>query len=363
MDIQPQATPVIFIPGFLGSEIVCGGERGVDARWPPIHLERVALAADGRSEAACQGVAGPTGKEVDRFIGADVYGHATTWLRGLKARRSDTDGWHVLGWDWRKAPEESLRRLDDQITTLLDRPLARRQGVRARRRGDALLRLPAPAALPRRARQGEARGEGRHDRRALVGRPKPMFPIAFGIETPEFSALDLFIENDNLRTFMVNSSGGYSLMPSDNYGQWLRYDGEPQDQGGVSRFPRLGRRQHRAVRAGPRAAPADRRLHERRRRDRHAQRHGPGLPTVTKVNVAPSLDGEASVGLVFGQGDGTVPVRSSAQGDEGTATASADRIHQQYRCGIPHMRQTADDITQRAYADFLLDGAIRAAPP
>lgn len=358
MDIQPQATPVIFIPGFLGSEIVCGGEQVWMPDGPPIHLERVALAADGRSEAACQGVAGPTGKEVDRFIGADVYGHATTWLRGLKARRGETDGWHVLGWDWRKSPEESLRRLDDQITTLLDRPLARRQGVRrvavaTHSYGSLLLRryLAEP-------------GKARRVARAVTigapwwGAPKPMFPIAFGIETPEFSALDLFIANDDLRSFMVNSSGGYSLMPSDNYGQWLRYDGEPQDQGGVSRF--LG-----SVGGNTALFGQARALHQRI--DGFTNGSGTidmrnvtglGLPTVTKVNVAPSLDGEASVGLVFGQGDGTVPVRSSAQGDEGTRNGLGDRIHQQYRCGIPHMRQTADDITQRAYADFLLDGAI-----
>lgn len=358
MDVQPQATPVIFIPGFLGSEIVCGGEQVWMPDGPPIHLERVALAADGKSEAACQGVAGPTGKEVDTFLGADVYGHATTWLRALKAGRKDTDGWHVLGWDWRKAPSESLDRLDDEITTLLQRPLAKKQGVRrvavaTHSYGSLLLRRYLADA-----------GHARRVARAVTigapwwGAPKPMFPIAFGIETPEFSALDLFIKNDNLRTFMVNSAGGYSLMPGDNYGQWLRYDGEPQDQGGVSRF--LG-----SVGGNTALFAQARSLHQQIDGFTNAggtidMRNvtGLGLPTVTKVNVAPSFEGEASVGLVFGQGDGTVPVRSSAQGDEGTRNGLGDRIHQQYRCGIPHMRQTADEFTQRAYGDFLLDGAI-----
>lgn len=358
MDIQPQATPVIFIPGFLGSEIVCGGESVWMPAGPPIHLERVALAADGRTEAACKGVAGPTGKEVRSFSGADVYGHATDWLRALKSRRPDTDGWHVLGWDWRKAPSESLDRLDDQITTLLGRPLARRQGVRhvavvTHSYGSLLLRryLADPAGARRVARAVTIGAP-------WWGAPKPMFPIAFGIETPEFSVLDLFIENNDLRSFMVNSSGGYSLMPSDQYGQWLRYEGEPQDQGGVSRF--LG-----SVGGNTALFAQARALHQQIDGFTNAggtidMRNvtGLGLPTVTKVNVAPSLDGEATVGLVFGQGDGTVPVRSSAQGDEGTRNGLGDRIHQQYRCGVPHMRQTADDITQRAYADFLLDGAI-----
>lgn len=358
MDIQPQATPVLFIPGFLGSEIVCGGEKVWMPDGPPIHLERVALAADGKSEAACQGIAGPTGKEIDRFLGADVYGHATTWLRGLKAGRADTDGWHVLGWDWRKAPSESLRRLDDQITTLLDRPLAKRQGVRR-----VAIATHSYGSLLLRRYLADAGGAKRVARAVTIGAPwwgapKPVFPVAFGIETPEFSALDLFIENDNLRTFMVNSAGGYTLMPSDNYGQWLRYDGEPQDQGGVSRF--LG-----SVGGNTTLFAQARALHQQIDGFTNAggsidMRNvtGIGLPTVTKVNVAPSLEGEASVGLVFGQGDGTVPVRSSAQGDEGTRNGLGDRIHQQYRCGIPHMRQTADEITQRAYAAFLLDGAI-----
>lgn len=358
MDIQPQATPVIFIPGFLGSEIVCGGEQVWMPAAPPIHLERVALAADGKSEAACQGVAGPTGKEVDTFLGADVYGHATTWLRALKASRPDTDGWHVLGWDWRKAPGESLDRLDDEITTLLQRPLAKKQGVRR-----VAIATHSYGSLLLRRYLADA-GHARRVARAVTigapwwGAPKPMFPIAFGIETPEFSALDLFIKNDNLRTFMVNSAGGYTLLPSDNYGQWLRYDGEPQDQGGVSRF--LG-----SVGGNTALFAQARSLHQQIDGFTNAggsidMRNvtGLGLPTVTKVNVAPSFDGEASVGLVFGQGDGTVPVRSSAQGDEGTRNGLGDRIHQQYRCGVPHMRQTADEFTQRAYADFLLDGAI-----
>ncbi len=361
-DIQSQDVPVIFAPGFLGSEIVCGGEKVWMPAIPPIHLERIAMAADGKTEAACP-AASPTGKEVDSFLGADVYGHATDWLKDIKTRAGDPDGWYVMGWDWRKSPEESFKRVDEQIDRLVKQDLPRRQGVSraafaTHSYGSLLMRayIEDPARAKKVARMVTVGAP-------WWGAPKPVFPIAFGIEGPDFSALDLFIKNENLRTFIINSGGAYHLAPSDEYGQWLTYDAVRQDQGGVRRF--LG-----STGGNEALFAAARATHQKidgfkdyAGKIDFRSVTGIGLPTVEKVSIAPSFDGQAAIGLFFGQGDGTVPVRSATQGDMGTTNPLGDDVHIQYRCGVPHMRQTADGFTQRAYADFLTSGAIPRRMP
>ncbi len=368
-DIQSQDLPVIFAPGFLGSEIVCGGEKVWMPGVPPIHLEKIALAADGKSEAACPAAGGgpgamPTGKEVDKFLGADVYGHATDWLRELKKKsKGHETGYYNMGWDWRKSPQENLTRVDEQITRLLAEDMPRKQGASR----VAVATHSYGSLLMRTYMDDEARAK-RVARIVTVGAPwwgapKPVFPIAFGIEGPDFSALDLFIKNENLRKFIINSGGAYHLAPSDNYGPWLTYDGVKQDQGGVSRFlGSTGGNEALFAQARATHGKIDGFKDWNGKVDFRSVT-GIGLPTVEKVSVAPSFDGETSIGLFFGQGDGTVPVRSATQGDMGTLSPLGDPVHIQYRCGVPHMRQTADEFTQRAYADFLLTGAIPRRMP
>lgn len=362
IDIQSQDLPIIFAPGFLGSEIVCGGEKVWMPSIPPIRLDKIAMAADGKSEAACPGAA-PTGKEVDSFLGADVYGHATDWFKAIKAKAGDPDGWYTMGWDWRKSPQESVQRVDEQITRLLKQDLPRRQGAKraafaTHSYGSLLVRtyLDDPVKAKRVARVVTVGAP-------WWGAPKPVFPIAFGIESPDFSALDLMISNTDLKTFITNAGGAYHLAPSDSYGQWLRFDGERQDQGGVSRF--LG-----SVGGNEALFAAARTTHQKidgfkdyGGKIDFRSVTGIGLPTVEKVSVVPQGDGDATIGLFFGQGDGTVPGFSATQGEVGTNAPLGDPVHIQYRCGVPHMRQTADEFTQRAYSDFLVSGAIPRKMP
>lgn len=359
-DIQSQDLPIIFAPGFLGSEIVCGGEKVWMPTLPPIHLEKIALAADGKSEAACPSSnAGPTGKEVHSFLGADVYGHATDWMREIKKKsKGHETGFYNMGWDWRKSPQENLQRVDEQITRLLGEDLPRKQGasrvaVATHSYGSLLMRtyMEDPAKAKRVARIVTIGAP-------WWGAPKPVFPIAFGIEAPDFSALDLMIKNTNLRAFIQNSGGAYHLAPSDSYGQWLRVDGVPQNQSGVSTF--LG-----SVGGNEALFAAARATHQKidgfkdyGGKVDFRSVTGIGLPTVEKVSIVPEGDGDATIGLFFGQGDGTVPGFSATQGEVGTDRPLGDPVHIQYRCGVPHMRQTADAFTQNAYADFLLTGAI-----
>lgn len=362
-DIQSQDLPIIFAPGFLGSEIVCGGEKVWMPEIPPIHLEKIALGPDGKTEAACPPGNGPgavpTGKPVDAFLGADVYGHATDWLREIKRHsKGHETGFYNMGWDWRKSPQENLQRVDEQITRLLGEDLPRKQGasrvaVATHSYGSLLMRtyFDDPARAKRIARIVTVGAP-------WWGAPKPVFPIAFGIEAPDFSALDLIIKNTNLRAFIQNSGGAYHLAPSDSYGRWLRYEGESQDQGGVSRFlGSVGGNQALFAQARATHQKIDGFKDYGGKIDFRSVT-GIGLPTVEQVSIVPEGDGDATIGLFFGQGDGTVPAFSATQGEVGTSRPLGDPVHIQYRCGVPHMRQTADGFTQRAYADFLLTGAI-----
>ena len=66
-DVQPQKLPVIFIPGFLGSRIDCGGQT----LWPDLpfpDLLNMRLTDDGLGNSDC-GLAQPTGDLVERVLG------------------------------------------------------------------------------------------------------------------------------------------------------------------------------------------------------------------------------------------------------------------------------------------------------
>lgn len=354
VDIQSQDLPVIYAPGFLGSEITCGGDKVWMPLLPPINVLPMRLAANGRDEAACPG-AGPTGRPVDSFVGADVYGHADEWLERIDPK----GGFATFGWDWRKAPQDSLTRLDERISQLLDNDLPKRQGatrvtLAGHSYGGLLIRtyLDTPAYAKRVARVLTVGSP-------WWGAPKPVMPLAFGVESPGFSALDLFIDNEDMRTFMQTIPGAYHLLPSDSYGPWLTRDGAKQGQEGVDALLwQVG---------ASRAHFATARQHHRENIDGFYDDGGKidvravvgiGLMTVqgVKMTTDPENANLADVTLEYGHGDITVPIRSATQGPMGTQTPMGDPIHIQQQCRVEHMDQTKDEVLQHAYDAFLVDG-------
>ena len=84
--------PVVFVPGFLGSEITCDGGEDGDEMWPALPFppfERYELQPDGLSGATgagrCPG-AGPTAI-LESALGTPVYSGMASWLRGMGERR------------------------------------------------------------------------------------------------------------------------------------------------------------------------------------------------------------------------------------------------------------------------------------
>lgn len=354
IDIQSQDLPVIYAPGFLGSEISCGADKVWMPSAPPIRLAPIALAPDGQTEGACP-TAGPTGKAVEKFLSSDVYGHAEKWLQALDPK----GGWSVFGWDWRKAPQDSLQRLDARITTLLEHDLPRQQGatrvtLAGHSYGGLLIRtyLDTPAYAERVARVLTVGSP-------YWGAPKPVMPLAFGIESAGFSPLDLFIGNEEMRAFMQTIPGAYHLLPSDAFGPWFSRGGAMQDQDGVSAFLwQVGASREKFATA---------RQHHRENIDGFFDDDGRidvravvgvGLMTVQGIDVTadPEHALEADVKLTYGEGDITVPARSATQGPIGTQHPMGDPIHIQQQCRVEHMDQTKDAALQQAYGAFLVDG-------
>jgi pimeloyl-ACP methyl ester carboxylesterase len=350
-DIQSQDLPIILIPGFLGSEIQCDGEMVWMPTLPPITMRPMALSADGRTNQTCVS-AGTTGKPVGSFMLSDVYEHLDEWLEKL----DPPAGGATFGWDWRRAPQESLDELEEKIDELLDKSeLAKAQGAErvtlaGHSYGGVLMRLFI---------NDEARSR-KVARMLNVGVPmwgsiKPFFPLVFGIEGTGASALDMFVENEDLKDTMRNFPGAYHLLAGDNFGQWLTVDGQMHDQTGVKGYMQSqgangmlfedARKTH--------AEGIDGWLDYEGRIDVRAV-VGVGLLTTHKVDVV-SGEGEADVTIELGDGDITVPAFSARQRHTG-GQMLGDPIHVQDRCDVEHMDQTKDPVVQQAYTQFLLFG-------
>jgi pimeloyl-ACP methyl ester carboxylesterase len=352
-DIQSQDLPIILIPGFLGSEIECDGEDVWMPTLPPISMRAMALSADGRTNQTCLS-AGTTGKPVGKFLLSDVYDHLDKWLEKL----DPPAGGATFGWDWRRAPAESLDKLEAKIDELLDASeLAKAQGAKrvtlaGHSYGGVLMRLFI---------DDEARSR-KVARMLNVGVPmwgsiKPFFPLVFGIEGIGASALDAFVENEDLKDTMRNFPGAYHLLAGDNFGQWLTVDGQMHDQTGVKGYLQSvggngvlfedARKTH--------ADHIDGWLDYDGRIDVRTV-VGVGLLTTHKVDVVtdPS-EGDADVEVRLGDGDITVPAFSARQRMPG-GQMMGDPIHIQERCDIQHMDQTKDTVVQHAYTQFLLFG-------
>ena len=353
-DVQSQDLPVIYVPGFLGSEILCDGSNVWMPLAPPLTMSPMSLTSDGKGNASCPG-AGPSGKPVDEFLGADVYGHADEWLKAM----NPDGGWRTYGWDWRKAPQESLAEFDALIDEMLEKELLVRQGTRR----VSLVGHSYGGLLMRAYIDDEARAR-KVGRMLTVGSPyhgsaKPIFGSVFGVELPSMGALDLMIDNADMKAFMANLAGAYHLFPSDNYGGWLTVNQTPLGQDGVANFvQQMGGNQNLLTQAFQTHRDMLDGFYDRRGRIDYRAVTGIGLMTVGRVNLLddPLEEGAWIAGVHYEDGDGTVPGRSATQGPIGTDDPLGDDVHIQNRCGIGHMDQTKDKVVQGAYAQFLLSG-------
>ncbi|HWH95179.1 MAG TPA: hypothetical protein VNT03_15065, partial [Baekduia sp.] len=361
-DIQPQRLPIINIPGFGGSEIRCGDER----LWGPTpllmtgKLQNMELTADGKGNAGCP-TAGPTDDPDDptgfvmTVLGEDIYEGQAKFITDIAP---GARGWR-FSWDWRKSPAESLGRLDALVKKALDHDFAKDQGLSrvvmyGHSYGGLLMR------------EYMDKHPGKVARVLTLGTPfwgatKPLNFATFGLENPlsGVADLDTLLPNAAAKAFAKNLAGLYWLVPSDNYGPWLKVGAAVQDQAGV--------RSYFAGTAGGNGALVDEALAWHRKYDGFWTNNGKtemravvgtGLPTIEAIDVSDhvSPDGELQVSLHLGQGDVTVPIRSASQGPLGTHDPLGDDVHVQAVCGVGHMKLGASDKVNSPYTQYLLQG-------
>ena len=348
-DVQAQDLPIVFLPGFLGSEIACGDEL----LWPPgafpptngSHLQQMRL--DG---AGCAG-AHPTGEALGRVLFKDIYAGVQSWLDD-HAPGGDEPANAVYGWDWRKSPDASILGLDAAIDQALAEDLPQRQGA-----DRVVLLAHSYGGLLARWYMDDP---GHADRVARVltagtpwwGSPKVALPLAFGIESPLSElGMDFVLPNDDLQALARTIPGLYELFPSDHFGPWLSIGGRFQDQDGVAATVA-------ALGANPALFPAARSHHQEvydgffsngGRTDVQAV-VGSGLPTFGAVDL-----GTTATSISWTNGDGTVPLRSAMQGTDPDHPLG-DRVHVQEVCGIGHVGLPNADRVLEPYREFLLSG-------
>ncbi len=353
-DWQPLPNPIIFLHGFLGSKIACGANE----LWP--HMSAIdrprfpdmRLAADGVSNlpGTCGAqVGGIVGEVVIGPIAEDIYKSTADFLNRVAPGRN-----YLFTWDWRTSPAESLARLDSFVDNVRTQHANAKVVLMAHSMGGLLTRWYID-------------DQTRADKvaRALTigtpywGSPKSLFPLAAGLETPQFSAMDAFFDNGELQDFARNLLGLYFLYPSANYGPWLTVASHgPGTLDGAGLLDYVGNElagnpvlldqaldAHTTTLDGFKTNGVDYRVVV-----------GTGMNTISGVTIL-DLVVPDYVQLSYASGDQTVAARSGVQGTPGTTDPLGEDVPIYYACGVSHVPLPGNPDIDDAIEDFLLSGA------
>ena len=265
----------------------------------------------------------------------------------------------MFGWDWRKAPEMPPAATLDKLDKAVDDALARPGKWKDQGAGRVVLWGHSYGGLLIRAYL-----EKHPEKVARVltvgtpfrGAPKALFPLAFGIESPEIGAMDFLFRNSSLKTLAVDLGGLYQLYPSRRYpAGWLSVDGAPADLasfvaelGGNTTQLTLAQLDHTSI------------------YDRFDDNHGKidvkavvgtGVPTFGTLAFTRLPDREGKVKVTYVNGDGTVPGVSGTQGPTGgSPDPPSAQIHIQNTCGVEHVALANDRKMIEAYDAWLESG-------
>src|SRR5215204_660594 len=349
--------PVILVPALMGSKLSCGENE----LWPDIpspELGSLRLQVDGVTDFTCVPQVSGLLEEIAIDTGLfdvvvkDFYKSGLASLSMGTATKSRV---YVYPYDWRKSPEYATEGLDQMVDRALSETGNDQVAILAHSMGGLVTRRYIDD--PSRAQKVE---------RVVTlgtpywGAPKAWGMLAHGQTSPTFSALDLIIDNDEGRLFARNSSGLYSMFPSDSYLSatrgWLTYTnrngGNPldvqgtlnaiatlDDPGGNWQLAQNARSLHgnyldsfaTKIDANGRVNGVDYRVLV-----------GTGFLTPTRVteNPEPWLD---ETTWAFGNGDATVPLVSAMADAEG-------RVPISYTCGVVH-----DELAQAKVVDKLVE--------
>lgn len=363
-DGQPLTScPIIFVPGFLGSRIVCEGPTGATQElWPNIPGEpgwgAMLLQPDGETNVGNRGpctrsahaAAGKDGL-VATVAGQSIYQTTMAFLDlQVGARR-----WWAFPYDWRKSPVLAVPALDALVDDVLEETHASRVVLYGHSMGGLVLReyVSSAARADKVVRLATAGTP-------YWGAPKSHFSFLEGdTDTPERGALDLLTTAADLQKLAQNLQGLFFLHPSARLGPWLSISNGvgpyvPQAEAGEVRWVNalggnasLLLRAHRwhAQRDGFPETPID-----------YEVMVGAGSPTVQKIEIR-RISGLFDGGRIhYGSGDGTVPLRSATQGaSDGITSRAKVGIH--YVCDVGHVALPGDPAVTSRLAGFLTRGA------
>jgi hypothetical protein len=347
----PAPEPIVFIPGFLGSRVDCGGRPA----WPlPTRPLAMRLRSDGASdlEGPCTVPEGRAG--LIESAASDVYGSTVEFLERIAPGRV-----HVFAYDWRKSPADALAALERLV-----------EGVRGA--GKVVLLGHSQGGLVTRWYIDDPARAAKVARAVTLGTaywgsPKALFPLAAGVESPLPSSLNELIAPPDMQEFARNLTGLYFAWPSAPFGRWLRVGGKrsrPLGGPGVSGFVRdVGgneRLYQRALEGHARALDE----FDVNGVDYHVLL-GAGKQTIASVRIKPlgadlqgggNLPGGAVVpkGLYevgWDDGDETVPRNSAALG----GSVPPQSLHIVCRTG--HLELAQEQAVLERIGDFLRAGA------
>jgi hypothetical protein len=349
-DVQAQQLPVIFIPGFLGSEIKgCNETQWLSAT---SDLVEMSLNPDGVGNARCPD-SGPDGKMVT------FYSDTAKWIKemfGEAATPFHCERANTFGWDWRKAPKESFSALDEKISEALQadrcahREGAKRVVIMAHSYGGLLTRayIDKPEYAKRIARVLTVGSP-------YWGSPKSVFPPAFGIEVP-YSKDNLIFDEEDLKSFSGNLAGLMQLFPSNSYGPWLTADGKTV--GGIGAQPFLASVGVSASLFSEAQTNHDR-IFDELTSDQgsidYEQVVGTGKVTPGQVTITGDVGGDAKIHMDWVNGDETVPAKAAGTGPVGSQPADKG-VQLQDICGVGHMSESDATQIHIAYLEFLETG-------
>jgi pimeloyl-ACP methyl ester carboxylesterase len=341
---------IVFIHGFLGSEIACGD----DMLWPdkPPEFNYMLLAANGVDNSRgndCNAAARPTGKIIKSFAGTKVYGPTIDFLESLPRKH------YLFAYDWRKSPERALDGLNALVNKARSESGERKVVLMAHSMGGLVARWYVdrhPEKVARAVSIGTP----------YWGAPTPWLALSHGWTTAQPGVgLDAIIPNGDMKEFARHLTGGYFLYPSRPYfqsrGGWLSWpeisEGPLDERGTKKAIRRLfGASDLYAEALDQHAAHLD--YHPSGvDPDNGVDYHfvvGTGIQTVSSISEQQDIGEDPT--YEFESGDGTVPAVSASAGL--SEALSSPFVH--YVCGVGHVDLPGDPAVTSIIKGFLLKG-------
>ena len=354
---EPTNCPIVFVPGILGSKIVCKtGLLYISLKSGGGYFKEMELQPNGEQNATVHGCNAsaevPSGEEglLMSVAGVDAYKEAWEYIK-----RIATNGAYVYPFDWRLGVEKSSPGLGTLVEKALSDTGAKHVVLVAHSMGGLVVQ--------------QYIDEGQNAKnviRALTigtpywGAPKSMIALLDG-HTNEFATekADRLFGSPEVQKAVGNYTGLYWLYPSSKFGPWLEIEGSGYPKSDMS-SSEIGKW---VASLGGTPAVLQRALSGH---DGIASFNtngvdyqivvSAGLATITHMDIAVNdLQPEQWVVARYGSGDGTVPVRSETEGAFPGETGGAG-VPINYVCGIRHAEEPAAAKVQNRIKDFILTG-------